>query len=155
MKTVPFNKLPFIKQHNNRHLLFYTALLFITSCKLHKSTPYETAGNGITLQVIQLENSPGDANVFTYKARLIPDALLLNEKNAYSKNAMMYKMDSCFYLQSGTKKIYASLVQPIANGVSGTFEYLLEFEAAAGSNASEFVYKDKYLNQKKYSLKLN
>jgi len=117
---------------------------------------HETGGDGIRLQVVQLQNPEGTVpDVITCKARLLPDVSLINDKQANINNAMIYRMDSCFYLQHGTKKIYASLVQPIANGVSGTYEYLIEFESVMQGADPDFIYQDKYLNHKKYSLKLN
>ena len=156
MNTVHFKiTAPLNNCCNSLKILLCAASLFTISCKTHQNELHETSGTGIKVQIIQLKKSDGDASVVTYKARLVPDASLLNEKSLISKDAMIYKMDSCFYLQSGPEKIYASLVQPIANGVSGTFEYLLEFEMAPGSAKPDFIYQDKYLNHKKYSLKLN
>ena len=128
--------------------LFFT----VTGCKSGHPAAREIDDRDMDVQVVLLDSTPGNGN--TYKARLIPDKKLFDEKDAVSKNAMIYKMDSCFYLQSGTKRVYASLVQPVANGITGTFEYLLEFEKNDG-NSWDFVYQDKYINHKKYSLKLN
>jgi hypothetical protein len=138
------------------HFVFITCLTgFTIGCTSRQTKLHEISSNGVRLQIIQLENpAGGDPQAVTYKARLIPDKSLLDQKNAVSKSAMIYKMDSCFYLQSRTKKIYASLVQPIANGVSGTYEYLIEFETPI-STGYDFIYQDRYLNQKKYSLALN
>jgi hypothetical protein len=70
---------------------------------------------------------------------------------ASSKTALMYRMDSCFYLQAGKKIIYAALVQPVANGLSGTFEYLVSFDSVeAEKEGYKVVYHDRYLNKAKY-----
>ncbi|WP_139112905.1 hypothetical protein [Mucilaginibacter sp. PPCGB 2223] len=88
--------------------------------------------------------------------RLIPDKQLIEEKSSNQKTALYYKMDSCFYIAEGLKKNYAVMVQPVANGVSGTYEYLLEFENGNAPQADtiNLIYNDKYINQKSYSLKI-
>jgi hypothetical protein len=111
--------------------------------------------DGMTIQLRKVKNSPDDAGVLTYATRLIPEKVLLSSSDNKLNTALWYHMDSCFYLQAGERKIYAAIIQPIANGVTGTFEYLLSFDAAGMRNHRwSLVYQDKYLNHKKYTLSL-
>jgi hypothetical protein len=128
----------------------------VNGCHSQQNQSLQVKDSAMTIQVMRLQNDPSDDQVYTYKARLTPQKMLLAEKNQDVKNALFYQMDSCFYLESGAKKVYASLVQPVANGISGSFEYLLQFEKANNSdNNLSFIYQDKYFNHKKYSLKLS
>ena len=110
----------------------------------------------MTVQLMKMDASDSAGAALTYKARLIPTKKLMEAKNDDAKAGMLYRMDSCFYLQDHGRKIYASMIQPVQNGVSGTFEYLLEFEPVTTSTKGlRMVYKDKYINQHTYSLPLN
>jgi len=126
----------------------------ISGCHKQQNQPMQTKDKDLTIQVMRLKNDPSENDVYTYKARLTPQKALLAEKSRNDKEALIYRMDSCFYLQSGPNKIYASLVQPVADGISGSFEYLLQFEKANDEVEQDFIYKDKYLNHKRYSIKL-
>jgi len=134
----------------------FMALMF--SCQ-HKNASFnEFKDKDITIQVIQLKDDAGDSTL-TYKARVIPDKKLMIEINRSEKNNLLYRMDSCFYINNGSYKTYASLVQPVANGVSDTFEYLLAFDVAKADrkDSIKIVYHDKYINRKTYivPVKLN
>ena len=130
-------------------------LLCITgldACRQNKETVKQIKNQGLTLMIMKTPGGPEDADEITYSARLIPDKELL-DKNDNLNTAMLYRMDSCFYLQQGKEKIYAILTQPIANGVKGSFEYLLSFEKQGiKNNKWAFVYQDKYLNHKTYKI---
>ena len=143
-----------MKKINKRCLIIlitgFTALF--TSCK-SKSTVKEIKGHGLTIEVIKLSGQPGDTSTISYSARIIPDKALINDKDNKVKTALLFNMDSCFYLQAGKKKIYASLTQPVANGVAGTFEYLLSFDVSNHKDADgSLIYQDKYLNHRKYQI---
>jgi hypothetical protein len=126
------------------------------SCKQTKSSFKELTDHGLTIQIMKLQDPSKDKMDITYSVRLLPDKKLIAEKDNSVKTALWYRMDSCFYLQAGKKKIYADIVQPIANGVSGGFEYLLSFDAGAVANDKwNLIYQDKYLNHRKYMLNTN
>jgi len=112
--------------------------------------------HGLTVQLMKTPSSyDGEGNI-SYSARLIADKELIAKTDNTVKSNLSYRMDSCFYLQAGKKKIYASLTQSIANGVSGSFEYLLSFENTGLNDGKwNLIYQDKYLNQQKYTLNLN
>lgn len=136
--------------------LFYSliSLAMFASCK-HKNPFMEAKDADLTVQVMPLPATPDDSNTISYKARVIPDKQLMESKTREEKNALYYKMDSCFYINSAQGKNYAVMVQPIANGVSGTYEYLLQFESAPKViDSINLVYQDKYINKKAYRLKI-
>jgi hypothetical protein len=133
-------------------LICVTTLLI---CCKNKSTFKETKSDGLTFQATAMPGEGSDIGTVSYSARLIPDNALMTGKGRAVKTSLWYGMDSCFYLQAGSKKIYASLTQPIANGIAGTFEYLLSFEIhRQDGDGYNLIYQDKYLNHRKYQLKL-
>ena len=132
------------------------SIMIMGSCR-HKDRSFkEIIGNGLTIQVEQLKNVENDSTGITYKARLIPDKQIMEGKTQQEKTALYYRMDSCFYIADGNKKVYASMVQPIANGVAGSYEYLLGFElnSQERKDSIDMIYQDKYINRQTYRLKL-
>jgi hypothetical protein len=135
-------------------LLIFISIL--ASCG-HKNAAFrEVKDRDLTIQVMQLKDAEDDHTI-SYKARLLPDKKLLESKSKDEKQALYYTMDSCFYINTGNTKIYAALVQPIANGVSGSYEYLLQFEKDKDlkTDTIALVYQDRYINKKTYSLKMS
>jgi len=137
--------------------IFYSliCLTVLASCK-HAKQPMEAKDGDLTVQIMAMDDSSNDEHSVSYRARLIPDKRLMEGKTRDEKNALYYKMDSCFYFINGGVKTYASLVQPIANGVSGSYEYLLQFEKTPPLNTDtlNFVYQDRYINKKNYGIKM-
>jgi len=121
----------------------------LISCK-PKPHMQQAKDQDLTIQLMALKGGPDDGRTLSYQVRLIP-------VKKVQKTALYYQMDSCFYLLNGTKKIYASLVQPIANGINGSYEYLLQFEKPPIGEMNQIVpvYQDKYINGKCYDLKTN
>ena len=136
-----------------RALIIPFLFLFIfCGCK-QRDPVKEIKLKGLTIQLRTLPDAAGDGSA-SYAARLIPDKALLKEKGGDIKSALMYRMDSCFYMRSGGKTVYAALVQPVANGLTGIFEYLVTFDKnEAGRPNSTLIYQDKYLNKARYSFK--
>lgn len=83
------------------------------------------------------------------QVRILPDAALFADLSAEAKQNLMYRTDSCFYLETNGRRVYAAAVTPVANGVSGSFEYLVSFEKTQGGR---LMYYDRYLNKKEYEL---
>lgn len=136
--------------------LLIVGFTLLSACSQRNDSFNEVRDKDIAVQIMKLENTGSNVDIMSYKVRLIPEEKLMKEKSQDVKNALWYKMDSCFYLQKGGKKIYANMVQPIANGVTGTFEYLLDFETENTSGLhGNLVYQDKYINQHQYQLKLD
>ncbi|MGZ3759799.1 MAG: hypothetical protein ACXVAY_12960 [Mucilaginibacter sp.] len=136
-------------------VIVLVSLFTITACR-HQHTLHEIKDKELTLQVMELESVPGNGTTRSYKARLFPATAFREGKVETRTAALRYQMDSCFYLQAGRQKIYAAMVQPIANGIKGTYEYLIDFDlGTAAKDDCELVYQDKFLNHRKYQLKLN
>ena len=135
--------------------VFSVGLLF-SSCSSGKLPFGETKDKDLTLQVMGVKSNRIDTAYFSYKARIIPDKIFLSLKSQQEKSSLSYRMDSCFFLKQGKEVIAASMVQPIANGVPGSFEFLLEFEKVASgvNNKPTLIYRDKYLNRKTYHIQL-
>jgi hypothetical protein len=133
-------------------LICFVLFTILISCK-HQSSIKELTIKGLTIQIKKMENEPGDLTSVVYAARLIPAKTIQKESDT-SKTKLWYKMDSCFYIQNGKEKIYASLVQPIANGISGSFEYMLSFDSQDDGFKRDkiLVYQDRYLNHIKYAI---
>jgi len=128
-------------------------LVLTTGCKSNNSIK-DIKQQGLMLQVRVLLSEPNDANTISYAARLIPDKGLISDNAVKTKLA--YQMDSTFYIQSGKGRIYANLVQPVANGVAGTYEYLVSFDRPGGNSMKgKLIYQDKYINHQKYQITLN
>lgn len=128
-------------------------ITFFYSCK-HGGRLVEAGDKDMSVQLIRLDNNGGNDGGLSYKVRLIPDKKLLQGKGREERNKLLFKMDSCFYLVNGVQKIYASMVQPVANGVGDTYEYLLVFDEKLNPDSLTMVYQDKYISQKSYTLKL-
>lgn len=137
--------------------LFYSlmSLSLFASCK-HSRPFMEAKDADLTVQIMAMDDSSNDQHSISYRARLIPDKQLMEGKTREEKNALYYQMDSCFYFTVGGVKTYAALVQPIANGVSGSYEYLLQFEKPKllNTDTMSFVYQDKYINKKTYDVRM-
>ena len=120
----------------------------------HGSNLRQTGDKDITFQIVNISKNGTNQDI-SYGARIIPSAVFKGADSKATKENLMYRMDSCFYLQSGWKKIYPQLTQPVSNGLKNTFEYLLTFDMPSFEEDKWFfVYEDRYLNKKKYTLKL-
>ncbi|WP_183574647.1 hypothetical protein HDF18_01215 [Mucilaginibacter sp. X5P1] len=128
-------------------------LTMLLACHKNRNAVTQIKDSGMLLEITRLKNGQGDPGTLDYAVRLIPDKKLLADKDKSFRNSLWYSMDSCFYLVKGQRKIYSAIVQPIANGVAGTFEYMLSFneEDLRAGNWS-LTYDDRYLNHKKYNL---
>jgi|SRR6185437_7801888 len=140
--------------------LLITCLLFAVfgACRRDKNSVKEIKDHGLTVQVIKMEGEPagGNTNTASYSARLIPDKGLISEKDSKIKTALWYSMDSSFYLQAGKKKIYAEIIQPIANGLVNRYEYMLSFDLTGlKGDKWSLIYQDKFLNHRKYIIDKN
>jgi len=138
--------------------LYCLAAVCMVACRNGKSDIQQVQDKDMLIQVSKLnDESTGADNVINYKVRLVPDKQLMQSKASTDKTALFYRMDSCFYTTVNGKKNYAVLTQAVANGVSGTYEYLVEFEKASGAQADsvDLFYQDRYINKKNYHLKVS
>lgn len=95
------------------------------------------------------------ADDVAYAVRIYPKKEILEANKAVSKN-MMYGTDSCFYLTYKKSRIYPVSITCIANGIPGSFEYLVSYEGFVLPEPAtrNLFYKDKYINKKDYQLSL-
>lgn len=117
----------------------------------------ETSGAMLTIRVMKMQAIPGDTSTFSYQVRISPSKSWL-ENNGQSQNInFFYHMDSCFSVLSGSRRFPPAILQPVSNGLSGCYEYLLSFnlEPAIKGHNVKLVYQDKFIDGKKYSLQLN
>lgn len=126
------------------------ALSIMCGCK-QKASLQQAQDKDLTVQLMATAAVAGDSGMVSYQARIIPGKTILTQQTYQQKTAMLYQIDSCFYLQTNGRKTYPVLVQSIANGVAGTYEYLIEFEPAP-ARGSRMVYQDKYFTRRKYDL---
>lgn len=131
-------------------------LMTVLSCTRNK-LPLRAGDRNLSIEAVRLKNASDDVDTYSYQARLIPERQLLDGKSSEDKKALFYRMDSCFYISDGESKLRAVLVQPIANGISGSYEYLLQFQVAKGFKEASvsLIYQDRYLTQKTYHLNIN
>jgi len=138
----------------NKGLIGMAVVCFAFMACHKKQAYYESKDRDLVVQVVKMKNDAADTASISYTARIIPDKSVAAVNNEEVKTAMMYKMDSCFYIQIKQKKVYPGIVQAIANGLPNQFEYLVSFDAGIENNNPVIVYQDKYLNKKKHTLKL-
>jgi hypothetical protein len=132
-------------------LLILTVM--ISACRKNK-TISQIKHDGLTLFAKKMVDDPDNTGIVNYAVKIIPDHKL-NEMGQPVRTAMAYRMDSCFYLLNGLSKTYPDLIQPIANGASDSFEYLLSFRTGDLERAKGLLnYQDRYLNQKNYRIVL-
>jgi hypothetical protein len=138
-----------------RAILIAAAIVLAFSCHKAGQQVKEIKDKEFTLQVSPLKDN--DAEALNYKARLTFDKQAAAGMTREVINKYYYKMDSCFYIKNGNGKQYADLVQPVANGVSGSYEYLVEFasDPAVTGDSINMVYQDRYTSHKQYQLTIS
>jgi hypothetical protein len=130
--------------------------LMLFACNGNKGSIKQVRDSDLLVQVRQMKGEQDAPNTMDYAVRITPDKKLVAGKEDSFKTSFWYSMDSCFYIMNGNTKVYSAIVQPIANGLTGSFEYMLSFgtnDLKAGN--WNLIYEDKYLNHKKYTLNLN
>jgi len=135
--------------------MIYILSIIFSACD-RKSHIDQDKHDGLMVQVIKMPAEANDGGIINFSTRLIPDKNTMADLNQNLRTGLSYRMDSCFYLLNGTHKTYPNIVQPIANGVSSDFGYLLSFDAVDLKKAKwQLTYQDKYLNHKIYHIVLN
>lgn len=114
----------------------------------------ETGDSLLTVQAAKLPYDKNDSASVNFRVRISINTDTLNYKR--SAESMMYRMDSCFYLQANGKKYYPQLTQAVASGVNKRFEYLVSFDSKTllPLQKVNMVYQDRYLDHKTYTLLL-
>jgi hypothetical protein len=128
-----------------------TGITLLISCRPVLPPLREARDQDLVVQFLQLDQQ-GNGPV-SYQARIQPARQLLEQAGKSGREALAYRMDSCFYISRGPQKIYPAMVQSVANGVQNTFEYLIQFNTNQEPADSDIlIYQDRYLNQKNYRL---
>lgn len=98
--------------------------------------------------LVQLKEASFDTKIFM--VRIFPNKKII-EANKMINRSLNYHADSCFYLLKDNKKINPEFVEPVINGISGSFEFLIGFN---NQNLSQkeftMIYQDQIINKKKY-----
>ena len=144
--------------------ILLTVAVMLVCCKSptqrwfdHLAAFKETGNKKLSIRIMKMKTASADTNTISYQVRIYPSRSWL-ESNGQSQNInFFYHMDSCFFLQAGAKNVPPALLQPVSNGISGCYEYLLTFnsEPAVKGHKIELVYQDKFIDGRKYSLQLN
>lgn len=137
-------------------------LLAVMSCK----TPGEKWQNSLTkykelksktmvLQLMKMEEK-NDTSALAYKIRIYPAKAWEEQATPADRNHLNYQMDSCFALKTGKTAHNPAFVQPVANGVTGSFEYLVSFaiDSTVKMKPLQLIYTDKYIDGRTYTLDL-
>jgi len=137
-------------------------LLSLVACKsasqkwMDGLTTFSKLGD-TTESVEILKLKPADTSSLNYSVRIYPGKQWLTDKKDEQSVEMNYQMDSCIYIRNGGKTFNAAMIQPIANGLTNCFEYLVSFDLEPGMKGPRpaMVYQDKFISKKQYTFQLN
>lgn len=118
----------------------------------HKKQINKKGDADLRVQISQI-GAP-DPSVKSFKVRIVPGKQIQAAMTYQLHEKLIFQMDSCFYLDNGTEKKYASLIQPIANGSGSILEYMVQFADTGYDDKTNLIYQDKYLNRKAYSFNM-
>lgn len=122
-----------------------------SACRSNKEDARTVGDKQLTIQVQKVPAE--DDRDRSVRVRIFPEREAFSGLDRAGRENLLYRMDSCFYLETGMKKIYPSAVLPVANGISLGFEYLVSFDGlVAPKGHIRLIYQDRYLNKKKYEL---
>lgn len=137
----------------SKALFLITIFCVFTACNAGKQSVNEFRDSLLTIQVAKADDKGTGQSI--YQVRVIPSETIKSRLNSGNNRAMLYQMDSCFYLQNNEQKVYAVNTQAVANGLANVYEYMVVFEPGVPHNKNwQFIYQDKYLDHKKYTLKI-
>jgi hypothetical protein len=133
---------------NRYYFLFAVLILLNAACKTNRPSA-NASDKDLVIEAMKKINQ----DEIVYNVRVFPNKELMENATSFSKD-MMYRIDSCFYLSDGLKKVYPLSAEYIPGGVAKSFEYMVTFEKNKVSPADDFVlfYQDKYINKKNYQL---
>lgn len=126
-------------------------LIGLISCTA-KSPSGQYFDNDIKVMA-QLKKTTSTDAVQTFMVRVFPDQKIIENRKEEITESFLYHADSCFYLLKNNTKVYPEYVEPIANGIKGSYEFLVEFNDQDFSlKEYTLIYQDKIINNKKYVL---
>jgi hypothetical protein len=101
----------------------------------------------------QLKETPSGDRLRTFMIRIFPDKKFMENGKEKITESFLYHSDSSFYVLKNNLKLYPEYVEPIANGIKGSYEFLVGF---SDDNLSlkeyTLIYQDQIINKKKYVL---
>jgi hypothetical protein len=126
----------------------------LVSCGPKKNKVLEIRDSKLVIHLTKISAERGAGDV-AYKCKIIP-LKIAGYQDFPVRNQMIYHMDSCFYLLKNHEKSYSVFVQPVANGIKGTFEYLLQWHVDDNANTGtvSLIFNDKYLYSRIYTFKI-
>lgn len=110
------------------------------------------------MQALRVRPATDDTTELSYKVRIYPSkSWLANNHSTESTGNFYYRMDSAFTMKYGSQTMRPQLVQPVANGLSNCFEYLISMEITPGIKMKHIsiLYQDKFIDGKQYTMDLN
>jgi len=131
-------------------LSYLILLATLFGCKA-KNKITEVKDNDLTVMAIR-NGKAGKESETTYKVRVFPSKLVLENGGNKLAEKMLYRPDSSIYLLNEDKKNYPLYIEPVSNGIKGSYEFLVAFNTATNGKADTLIYQDKFINQKKYVL---
>lgn len=117
----------------------------------------ETGNKDLELQIARLKKQTRDTVALDYKVRIYLHGKAAENKGYDAGVDFYYHMDSCFSVKAGTREFLPVIVQPVNNGIANCYEYLLSFrvDQAIRLRSLQLVYRDRFIDGKKYVLNLN
>jgi len=89
----------------------------------------------------------------TFMVRVFPDKKIIEGGKEKITESFLYHSDSCFYLLKNNTKLYPEYVEPVVNGIKGSYEFLIGFSNQDLSlKEYTLIYQDQIINKKKYVL---
>jgi hypothetical protein len=101
----------------------------------------------------QLKETPSTEHTRTFMIRVFPDKKFAESGMEKITESFLYHSDSCFYLLKNNVKLYPEYVEPIVNGIKGSYEFLVGFsDQDLSTKEYTLIYQDQIINKKKYVL---
>jgi hypothetical protein len=145
-----------------KRIFGFLALLCTLSCHtptqkwLDGMTEFgESKSPGVLIRAIKIKPESGDSTELTYKIRVYPSNAE-NAKSALTEH-FYYHADSLFYFRCGKAVVTPRSVQPIANGLTDCFEYLVSVEitSAIKLHKLSLVFHDQMVDDRDHIIQLN
>ena len=117
----------------------------------------EIEEGGVAVHFMQLPENRRDETSMACKLRVLLDKNKFDDASKKMRTAYWYEIDSVFYIKIGERKIYPEMQEAVNSGIMDGFEYFLLFDLSQlkGYKDIRFVFDDKHLTNKRYSLQLN
>ncbi|WP_431294711.1 hypothetical protein [Pedobacter sp. P26] len=116
-----------------------------------KSPSGQSLDNDIRVMA-QLKKTSSNDRMQTFMVRVFPDKKFIEHGKEKITESFLYHADSCFYLLNNNIKLYPDYVEPVANGIKGSYEFLIGF-SNQDLSLKEYmlIYQDQIINKKIHS----